>query len=228
MMTTNDKTPEREEIEMLLPWHAAGTLSRQDAERVEQALSQDPELARHFALTREELGETVHVNEALGAPSARSLERLFASIEAESPAPKRQAAAAVSGWLSELFAQFSPRTLAWSASAAALVIVLQGGLITGLVLNERMGDETYETASRGIELPVDRGSFVLVRFNPTASAAAITRFLDVNAASIADGPKAGLYRLKVSQTTLAKDELAKIVTRLQEDAAVVGFVVPTE
>ena len=33
---------ERHEIEALLPWHAAGTLSRCDADRVEQALSDDP------------------------------------------------------------------------------------------------------------------------------------------------------------------------------------------
>ena len=40
MTTTNEKMPEREDIEMLLPWHAAGRLSRGDAERVEQALTQ--------------------------------------------------------------------------------------------------------------------------------------------------------------------------------------------
>jgi hypothetical protein len=227
-MTKNDKTPEREDIEMLLPWHASGTLSRSEAERVEQALSQDPELARHFALAREERGETVHVNEALGAPSARAFERLFSAIEAESPSPKRQIVSVAGGWLSSLFAQFSPRTLAWSASAAAVVIMLQGGLITGLLLNVRGGDEIYDTASRGIELPIDQGSYVLVRFNPAASAAAITRFLDTNAASIADGPKGGLYRLKVSQNTLAKDEVARIVARLEQDKAVVGFAVPAE
>lgn len=227
-MTTNDKMPEREDIEMLLPWHAAGTLSRGDAERVEQALSQDPELARHFALAREERGETVHVNETLGAPSARAFERLFTAIEAESPSPKRQIASVAGGWLSSLFGGFSSRSLAWAASAAAVVIMLQGGLITGLLLNGRGGDEIYETASRGIELPIDRGSFVLVRFNPSASAATITRFLDTNSASIAGGPNSGLYRLKVSQTTLAKDELAKVVARLQQDTAVVGFIVPTE
>ena len=37
---------ERHEIETLLPWYAAGTLSRRDADRVEQALADDCELAR--------------------------------------------------------------------------------------------------------------------------------------------------------------------------------------
>ena len=50
---------ERHEIEALLPWHAARTLSRCDADRVEQALADDPELARHYDLVRQELAETI-------------------------------------------------------------------------------------------------------------------------------------------------------------------------
>ena len=34
-----DELPE--DVELLLPWHAAGTLSRRDAARVEQALAND-------------------------------------------------------------------------------------------------------------------------------------------------------------------------------------------
>ena len=34
-----NKAAEREEIEALLPWHAAGTLSRREAEMVERALA---------------------------------------------------------------------------------------------------------------------------------------------------------------------------------------------
>ena len=56
------------EIETLLPWYAAGTLRRRDRQRVEEALRHDPELARHVDLVREELAETIHLNETLGAP----------------------------------------------------------------------------------------------------------------------------------------------------------------
>src|SRR5690349_20996611 len=84
-MMTSRQAPEREEIESLLPWHAAGTLSRNDAERVERALAADRELARRFELVREELAETIHLNETLGAPSSRAMERLFAKIDAEAP-----------------------------------------------------------------------------------------------------------------------------------------------
>src|SRR5262244_4354974 len=92
MIASRDKASDREDIEALLPWHAAGTLSRRDAERVEQALSQDAELARRFELVREELAETIHLNETLGAPSARAMQTLFAAIEQEGAASSRSRA----------------------------------------------------------------------------------------------------------------------------------------
>ena len=90
-MNTIDKQPERHEIEVLLPWYAAGTLSRHDADRVEQTLGCDPELARRYDLARQELAETIHLNETLGVPSARAMEKLFAAIDAEeADAPRRR------------------------------------------------------------------------------------------------------------------------------------------
>src|SRR5262249_4266376 len=82
-MTAINKQPGRHEIEELLPWHAAGTLSRRDADRVEQALAGDRELARRYELVRRELAETARLNESLGAPSARAMEKLSAAINAK-------------------------------------------------------------------------------------------------------------------------------------------------
>ena len=53
---------EPSEIETLLPWHAAGTLNRRDAQRVEQALANDNELASRYEMVREELGEAIVTN----------------------------------------------------------------------------------------------------------------------------------------------------------------------
>jgi hypothetical protein len=53
------------------------------AERVERALAEDGELARRYEFVREELAETIHLNETLGAPSERAMEKLFAAINAE-------------------------------------------------------------------------------------------------------------------------------------------------
>src|SRR6201982_4291786 len=89
-MSARNEEPEPQEIEALLPWYAAGTLSRRDANRVERALASDRELARQYDLVREELVETIHLNETLGAPSARAMERLFAAIDAEEARAPRQ------------------------------------------------------------------------------------------------------------------------------------------
>src|SRR5258708_12234897 len=89
-MNTMNKEPERQDLEMLLPWHATGTLSRRDSDRIERALAADGELARQYALVREELAETIHLNESLGAPSARAMDKLFSAIAAEESRPPRR------------------------------------------------------------------------------------------------------------------------------------------
>src|SRR5258708_39596345 len=78
------------EIETLLPWYAAGTLRRRDRQRVEDALRYDPALAHHADLVREELAETICVNESLGVPSARCMDRLMAAIDAETSAARKR------------------------------------------------------------------------------------------------------------------------------------------
>src|SRR5262245_17936528 len=136
-MNMINKEPERHEIEALLPWHAAGTLSRRDADRVEAALAGDRELARRYDLVREELAETIHLNETLGAPSARAMEKLFAAIDAEEArSPRRQRSFDFAGRISALLSSFSPRTLAWSATAAAVAIMLQAAVIASVVVKE--------------------------------------------------------------------------------------------
>jgi len=117
MMATSRKMLDQEpsEIEMLLPFHAAGTLSARDARRVEDALAGDPELARQYAVIREEYAETIRLNESLGAPSVRAMQKLFAAIDGE-PVRKPSLSVNLSARISAFFAKLSPRTLAWSAS----------------------------------------------------------------------------------------------------------------
>jgi anti-sigma factor RsiW len=223
MNTTNKET--HSDIEELLPWHAAGTLSRRDAQRVEEALAGDPELARRFAMVREELGETILLNETLGAPSAHAMEKLFAKIDAE-PARKPAASLNLAARVSEFFASLSPRTLAWSASAAAVTILLQAGLIAGIVIKEKSAGG-YETASAPSSDP-GVGAFTIIRFAPQASSDDITKFLEANKLQVAAGPMSGgLYKVRVSMTGLPKADLARIVKKLQEDN-VVGFIATTD
>jgi hypothetical protein len=245
MTRTTDPMAQQQEIEALLPWHAAGTLSRRDARRVEEALAQDPELARRFALIRDELSETILLNETLGAPSGRAMDRLLASIEAEdAPARRRSRGGlkAFAAFMSERVARISPRTLGWSASAAGLVIALQAGLLTGLYVQERSGAGTYNTASfddgaessRGIEtsrgvgatrgIAGPGGSYALIRFDPKAGMAEVSKFLESHGASVVDGPRAGMYRIRLADTALPEDEVARILKAMQDDTRIVRFV----
>jgi len=215
---------ERSEIEEMLPWHAAGTLGSRDAQRVEAALERDPELARHYQLVREELAQTIHLNETLGAPSARAMETLFARIDAE-PKRKFKVMPRLAARMAEFFAARSPRTLAYAGIAAAIAIMLQAALIADLVVKQTPG--TYETASVTNNSTAD-GSYALVRFQPQASVDEINKFLASNKLSIVAGPSAGsLYRLRVAATKLSKSDVAALLKTLQDDKAV-AFLAATE
>jgi hypothetical protein len=225
MTTKNNKAQELpEEIELLLPWHAAGTLNRRDAARVEAALANDNELASRYEMVREELGEAIRLNETLGAPSARAMEKLFSKIDAE-PVRKPKVSFNVTGWLTDFVTGFSPRTLAYGATAAALAIVLQAGILAGVFVKERaVGPQLASYTETG---SLGEGAFVLIRFNPQASVADITKFLSDNKASVVSGPSAGsgLYRLRVAENPLSQSELGAVVKRMAK-SPVVGFTVP--
>jgi anti-sigma factor RsiW len=217
---------DRNEIEDLLPWHAAGTLSAREAQVVEAALARDPELMRRYELVCEELAQTIHLNETLGAPSARTMTDLFAKIDAE---PSRHTAprSVNPGWrIRDFFGSLSPRTLAWSAGAAALAIVLQAAVIGGIVFKER-GASDYRTASVS-ETTSREGSFALIRFQPQASAVDVTHFLESNKLTITGGPAAGgIYRVRIAETKLSKSDLDHRLQSLQTDKTV-GFIAPTD
>jgi hypothetical protein len=219
MNVTSEKANDRQEIETLLPWHAAGTLSRRDAERVERALAEDPALADQFELVREELAETIHLNESLGAPSARAMEKLFMAIEAEGGLKRRPGLAFnLSTKVSEFFAGFAPRTLALAGGAAMLVILLQAAVIGDMVFKS---GETYGTASAP---PAKVDSVDLyVNFAAQANADEITKFLRSHQASIVEGPKgAGTYRVRFAVTGMPKEELARVVKEMQQNRNIVA------
>ena len=223
-MTTANQSG-RGDIEDLLPWHAAGTLSSRDMRRVETALTEDPELARRYELVRDELAQTIHLNETLGAPSARAMETLFSKIGAE-PARTPAISANLGARIRDFFAALSPRTVAWSAAAAALAIVLQAGVI-GVVMLKENNAGGYETASAPSAISGE-GTYALIRFQPQVSAADITRFLEANKLAIADGPSAGgLFRVRIAPAKLAKVDLDRLIATLQTDKAV-SFIAATQ
>jgi anti-sigma factor RsiW len=222
MMALSTKILEQEpgEIELLLPWHAAGTLSARDARRVEEALAREPDLARQYAVIREEYAETIDLNESLGAPSVRAIQNLFAAIEAE-PVPSVRPSFNLSARISSFFASLSPRALAWSAGVGAVVVLLQAGVI-GAVLIQSQG-AAYQTASLSAgehEVVTQAPPRALVRFAPDARMADITALLDNYQASIIGGAKGGMFRLQFGNKPLKKEEAASLLSRLQGEKIV--------
>jgi anti-sigma factor RsiW len=220
-----DDDDDRKEIEALLPWHAAGTLSQSERQRVEAALAREPGLAAHLEVARDEMAETIALNEALGTPSSHGLESLFAKIDAE---PARKAALPPNrlGRIGEFFASLSPQTLAWSAAAAAFVLLLQAGVIGDFMLKQKPSI-AYQTASEASK-SASAGTRVLIRFAPQADVAAITQFLQANQFTIIDGPSAGgLYTLRVATAKLSSADLQSVLARIQRDKTV-GLVLPAE
>ena len=219
MNATNQELSEREQVEALLPWHAAGTLSRREADRVERALAGDRELALQFEMVCEELHETIHLNESLGAPSTRAAQKLFAAIEAEGArAPRRRSfdlADRIAGFLSG----FAPRTLAYVAAAGALAIAVQGAVLTEWAVKDPTPNGFTLTSQSRTEGPA-----IMVRFAPGATDSDITSFLAVYKAQLIARPEPGnFYQIRISGLKSA-DEIATIVGKIQRESKIVDFV----
>jgi len=223
MMALSKKMLEQEpsEIELLLPWHAAGTLNARDARRVEEALARDPELAKQYAAIRGEYEETIHLNESLGAPSARAMQKLFAAIDAEPARPV--GSLPLSARIATFFSSLSPRTLAWSASLGAIALLLQAGVIGAVLMKTQTA--TFQTASLSVGAPITRElgaaapSRALVRFTPEARVADITALLDSYQASIIGDAKGGMFRLQFDKA-MSQDELTSLLARMSREKVV--------
>jgi len=222
MNMLNKEGLERQEIEALLPWHAAGTLNRRDSERVERAIAADRDLARRFQLVREEQHETIHLNESLGVHWKRAMEKLFAAIEAEgSRAPARRPFD-LAGRISNFLAGFAPRTVAYAAAGAAIALFVQAAVLTTIVIKDNQTTSGLELSSA----TTPANYHAIIRFTPQSTNADITRFLDANHATVVDGPKGGLYSIRFNG--MPKSEIVKTVQRMQSETRIVELIATRE
>lgn len=220
--------PKRRELEELLPFYANGRISETDRRRVEAALASDAELAARLEIVRDDMAETVLLNESLGAPSHRALEKLMAGIEG---APRTALLLARAkdglgggfiGWLGGLLAAQPARRLAYASAAAVALIALQGVAITGLALRDGPG---YQTASAPGAQSSER--YVLLSFSADARAGDIASFFKRFDASVVDGPRAnGFFKVRVGDASLSAAQVDAIAARMKSESAIVSFVAP--
>jgi len=227
MTDTMEKFTEREEIEMLLPWYESGRLDAADVERVELYLEAHPEMRTQLELVGDERFETITANEMLGAPSPGALDRLRATIAAETPAPSPLVTAGKSLWqeLAGLFSSPTPRAVQWAGIAAAFVLMLQAGVIGSLWQQPSTATPpgTYATAS-GED---GSGFSVIVRFAPTATTSAIAEALTPLKGQIVSGPKpGGMFEVKFALEKDSKAARESIVGKLKANKNSVLLVLP--
>lgn len=215
---------ERDDISLLLPWYAAGTLSTGETRRVAAAIARDPELAKRLDDIRDEAAETLAVNESIGAPSRRVADKLFAGIDAEIAKNPRAYAPkfSLSNWFAEKAEAMRPRTLAYAAAAAAVVIALQAGLLVANV-SDTSGGGGLEVATK-VD-PIAAGPQLLVNFLPTATVGDIEALLKQAGGTIVEGPYAGgLYRVQIGPRDLDQAGVEKIIELMRDKPQIVRFV----
>jgi hypothetical protein len=103
---------------------------------------------------------------------------------------------------------------------------VQAAVIATVVVKEQGAPSGPSLASA-----LSEGSYAVVRFAPQATANDITNFLGAYKATVVEGPLnmgGQLYRIRLSETKLPKDEVGKIVRQMQAESKVVGFIAARE
>lgn len=202
---------ERDDIEGLLPWYATGRLAPAERARVEAYIAAHPEAAKGLALAKEEALAAIAASEAVPAPDPAALERLMAGIAS---APPHQRASVTKPGIFERLAEWlsalSPHQLGYAAFAFITLSVLQA-VTLGTVLLTR--DAVYQTAT-GPDGGAAKASAaeLLIGFAPEATMADVSQFLKDNALTVSDGPRAGLYRVRVAS---APADMSALVDKLR-------------
>ena len=209
---------------MLLPWYITGRIDNADRARVERYLEAHPEMRNQLDLIREEQGEVIVANEALGGAPAGALDRLRASITAE-PSPNAALGAVGRGlWaeLGRLFAAPTPRAVQWAGAAAAILLIAQAAVI-GNILSGDAGPPSHSVASGG-EVS---GTTALMQFAPGATADQITQFLREQRAEIVRGPKpGGIYEVRIATAKLSPAERDAVLAKFKAAGRIVTRVLP--
>ncbi|MGH6703208.1 MAG: hypothetical protein ACREC2_12465, partial [Bradyrhizobium sp.] len=117
----------------------------------------------------------------------------------------------------------TPRTLAWSASLAAVVLLVQAGTIGAMLM--RNSSTSAQTASLGTDGPTTRSlrsespPRALVQFEPDARIADITALLNTYHATVI-GARGGMFRLQFGDRAMSTDETAGQLRKLDGEKIV--------
>jgi len=194
-----------------------GKLDANETERLDAALQGDAHLRALLALAEEDREATVELNQSLGAPSAATWERIAAVAAAE---PKRRRLRARLAEFVGLGLEPRRGRLVWTGAAAALAIALATVALIALAPVEfsRRDAPAYATASA--PAMASAGATLLIAFAPDARLDDLSKFLSRRHATIVEGPRSGMYKVRLGDKPLGKAELDALIEGLRGEPLV--------
>ncbi len=181
------------DAELLLPWYVNRALGEGERNEVDQLLQEDG-TARQEVEFLTAVREGVR-NQQYGSPGEFGWRRLQGEIERD----RRGAQGAARWWRPAM-------------AAAALVIIVQGGVLFSLV--------TEQPAYKPLGEPASTGAVLQVAFKPSATEREIRQLLREVDGSLITGPSAlGLYRIRLGSDDV--NHIAAALERMSSATAVV-------
>ena len=225
MMTEQDLSGEREQVELLLPWYVTGRLDAKETARVEAYLQSHPELLRQLEIAQEDRHEVVRANEARSMAAPRLvLDDLLGKIRKGGASPQASHRGTLE-WLGSWLEALLPREK-WAAALAAFLLITQA--LTLAMLIHARSDGGYRIASDSPALSAD-GAFAVVRFTDGAMLGAIGDLLRQSGITVIDGPKAGgLYVLRLGRAGMSEDDRKQRISDLLTHKDLVIFAAPAK
>ena len=161
-MSLNREAPERQDIEALLPWHAAGTLSRRDSRSRRAGAGQRPRACPPLR-TGSRRAQRDHPSQRNARCAVRSRDGEAVCRDRRGSAARQEERRSMSSaaWSNSCRASARAR---WpmAGTAAAVALLVQAAVLTTVVV-QRPGRPSIELASA----PTDGPQLAGIRFAPT-------------------------------------------------------------
>jgi hypothetical protein len=215
-----------EELSMLLPWYANGTLEGEELEKVRQHLG--------VCLTcRKELGglemlaKGFQQSPALGISPSPSFGRLMAQIQAQDKvqaqvqAPKVTAKRPSKSWLNRTTEWLSDWTLNSQTVAVFATLVL--ALFVPFLFNGKWSNtgNDYHTLAASGEMNRFQSGDVRVVFDSKVTEGEMAKLLSAVEGRIVDGPsELGVYTIRVGAGKAPSQSVEHVISRLRQDKGV--------
>lgn len=222
-MTPNEMPQGYDELEALLPWYINGTLDAETRNRIATALVTDARLRKALELARDEAEAVDDINESIAPPAPRVLGNIMSRLPSVQRSNSKFAWRLLTERFTEFVAGVQPRTLVYTAVAAALVLVVQSGVIGMLALqNQGSGPELASVPENDIATQNVR---LIVKFVPGATVSNVAELLDELDAGILKGPSGGgLFTIGLDAPQDGELGIDRLIREIESQKELVAFV----